>query len=670
MAKNTFAFIGILAVLLMSLGMVSAAVDFYPDPLSATVNHNSQIDITFKIYNQETTDLTDVTITTIPDLTSGLNTISSGNLSLVGLSAIIPATSNSSLITLTTNIPNYQTPGTYIGVLTISGKLTAGMLYYDVDVEITVNSTPSLSVTKIDDLTKTTNGTIKVTNNGNVDLTDVKLELVSGSDDFSVNLGDIISSLAPGSFEEIEISSPDAKDLDFRDDNSISIKATSTEANSSTILLEVTNSFYDGDNDGKLKVSIDRINVAKGFGDDEKYWYPLDEIELKIEVENNGNWDVGDIELKICLLDEFRGNCVFDEDDMDIEEGEFDLDSGDNKNILVTFNVDPNDLREGNTEYTLYISAVGKIDDHGSPYDNNETGYSTFSPINIRTDEEFVILDEIILSDLSNFLNEGETSCSNEVRMTAKVWNVGDKDLDNDEVFVQIYNKELGINKVIPFNNGIDSMDWEFLETTITIPSDVQEKTYSIKFTVYDNENLADKDIYDNKEDDEAKFYQFLKVINCKSSISEPTISASLDSEAKIGEELIITATITNNGEDNSFVISATGFEEWAELVSVEPQTLSIDEDDTEKVLIKLIPTKKGLQTFKINVIVDGETYDQSVSVNIAEKEEEQEEGFFTKVRNNTMLYGISVGIVAVLILIFLTFIVKISRKSRKVEPF
>jgi len=47
-----------------------------------------------------------------------------------------------------------------------------------------------------------------------------------------------------------------------------------------------------------------------------------------------------------------------------------------------------------------------------------------------------------------------------------------------------------------------------------------------------------------------SKFSGFLRVSNCVSPVIAPNVDADLESEAKIGEELIIKAIVTNNDEE------------------------------------------------------------------------------------------------------------------------
>jgi len=657
--KSTFAVLGIFAVLLMSLGMVSAVrlngIAEISSPTS--VSHD---DGSFKIVFNLTNDGVAGTIYDLSNftsfqagLTSSFNDTSMANGSGTAVTEIITAT-------ITFN--EYQS-GTIIGNINIGNDASATDETFAFSTIITPVS--ELTITSVESLTKTTNGTVKVQNTGNVNLEDISLE-ATGSDDFDVQFNDSDFNLIAGQSVLIKVSSTDVDDLSFKDDNSLNVKATNGTLNSNTITLTVDNYFYDGANKGELEVSIDRINVEKGYGEDEEYWYPFDDIELKITIDNNGEWDVENIELQLCLLDVSENKCILDEDDMEISEDDFDIDSEDDNSVLVNFNVDPSDLREGNTDYTLYVSAVGEVDDSDSDYDGDDTGDSDLQEdIEIRTNEDFIIFDQVVITDSSGYDNDGETSCGNEITLSANVWNIGDRDMDDDEIFVLVYNRELGINEVISFNDGINSMDWELLETTLTIPSDTDEKSYFIKLTAYDDEDLDDNDIYENKEDEQSEFYQALKITNCgASSITQPTIRATLESEAKVGEELVVSTIVTNNDDTNDFIFSLSEFEDWATLVSITPQTASIDKGEFAEVSIVLKPTVVGSHSFNINAIVNGNSYDQPVSVNIAEKKPSV--NIFGEI-GNTALYIIT-GVVTLLIVIVLVLIVKTSKRQTRPE--
>ena len=410
------------------------------------------------------------------------------------------------------------------------------------------------------------------------------------------------------------------------------------------------------ENPAKLSISIEEINVEEGFGDDDDYWYPLDEVEIEIEVVNDGNNDVENIEITFCLYDEDKEKCILDEDDVDLDEDDFDLDDGDEQTVVISFQVDPDDLSDNNN-YDIRVGATGEIDSKND-LDGNDSCIEDNEPIEIITNDNFVILNDIRFEALSGIFGEDEFLAGSQVKISGEVWNVGNNDLDDDEVFLEIYSSLLGINEVIEFDSGIDSLDMETFEKVITIPADAEEKFYKITFTVYEDDKLVEKYIFKNSEDDKAEQQE---IISVKANVPTPSVKANLDSVAEVGEELVVKAMITNNGEDNDFEFKALNLESWAELVSVSPQTVTIAEGESVEVTFVLNPTKEGTQSFMINTIVDGESYKQAVSVKIAEKE-----GFFTELGlSDTMTY-IVIAIIALVILILLVLIAKASRRPAK----
>jgi len=438
------------------------------------------------------------------------------------------------------------------------------------------------------------------------------------------------------------------KNLSF----SVPITTTEAEENTTSFMCE------DVANPADLSISIEEINVKNGFGDDEDYWYPLDEVEIEIEVANEGD-DTENIEITFCLYDVEEEDCILDEDDVDLDEDDFDLDHNDEQTVVISFQVDADDLSENNN-YEIRIGATGEVDDSDSDFDGNDSCTQEIEVIEIRTNEEFVVLNDIKFEALSGIFGEDEFLAGSQVKISGEVWNVGDSDIDDDDIFLEIYSSLLGINEVIEFDSGINSLDMESFEKIITIPADAEEKSYKILFTVYDDENMVDKNIYENSEDDTAEEQEFISV---KAVAPTPTVNAELDSVAEVGEELVVKATITNEGETNDFLVSAEGFESWAELVSVSPQTASVKAGEDVEVVVVLNPTKAGTQSFMINTIIDGEDYNQAVSVKIEEKK-----GFFNFNFNgldDTVKYVI-IAIIALVILILLVLIAKASRRPAK----
>jgi len=96
-----------------------------------------------------------------------------------------------------------------------------------------------------------------------------------------------------------------------------------------------------------LRIDVNDIEPL-GFGN--RYeWYPLDEIEMEVEIENQTDEDVSNIEIDWCLYDILENECVITGNSPD-----FDLIDGDEDEILVTFLLDPRNLNE--FEYRMVIA--------------------------------------------------------------------------------------------------------------------------------------------------------------------------------------------------------------------------------------------------------------------------------------------------------------------------
>jgi len=365
-----------------------------------------------------------------------------------------------------------------------------------------------------------------------------------------------------------------------------------------TITESESYSLYDGENNGDLAVKNIEFKVVEGFGDDEDYWYPWDEVEVEFDIENNGDLDVKNIEITACLYDEERGKCVLDEDDMDISNDDFDLDAGDDDSSILSFSIDAGNLREGNTDYILYIAAVGEVDDRNSVYDGEKTGMQTEKEIEIVTDDDFVIVNNVELSPST-------ISCGRSLEITADIWNVGDQDLEDDEVYLNIYSKDLKLDEKISFEKGISAMDYESISYSLNIPEDADEGNYRIELRVYDDEDMSDSDLFENREGDESIFSNYFKVSgNC--AIEAPAVSAEMiSSEVKEGDEMQIGVHLTNNDEKPAtFFVSAEGFNSWATLKETSPASITLDSGDSDYVYLTfdLKDNSEGEKQFNILV--------------------------------------------------------------------
>jgi len=395
---------------------------------------------------------------------------------------------------------------------------------------------------------------------------------------------------------------------------------------------------------GDLDVKIKDINIMSGFGDgSEDFWYPLDEIEVEIEVENNnGDEDMDDIEVKWGLYNVDKDDWVIDD-----EESDFNLKDGQDETMYITFELEDVDDFEDDDEYIFYVWANGELEDTNiavCDFDSQD--------IEITNNDDFVILDDITYPSTA--------SCGSEVQITADVWNVGDS--DQDEVKVVIFNSELGINKIVEIGD-INDFDNEVLDTFVEIPSDVEEKTYAISLKVYDEDN----DVYETDENNDESEYIIRITLDSCSVSSTALVSANLESGGKAGENLIVKSTIVNSGTSSAtYTINAATYAEWANSVSIDQSTFTLDAGNSKEVLLTFDVKEdaEGEKQFNIEVISGNKIVaTQSVPVEI-QKTSSGFAGITGNVFEDSNKYLWGIGILNVVLIIFIIIVaVRVARK-------
>lgn len=451
---------------------------------------------------------------------------------------------------------------------------------------------------------------------------------------------------------------PDDFEFEFGETYSITINAeeedTNTSINDSAILtFEEQDLFctWDGgeaEETEDLRVKISDIFV-EGFGENDE-WFPFDEIEVEIEVQNrNDDYDIKDIVVEWGLYN-------WDTNEWTIEvdyEKDFNLKNRNEEILTINFKLenldeDFEDLVDG--DFMFYVRATGEVDDEES-YD---TCASTSDEINIIIEDDFVIIDDFEFPEV--------TSCDSTIQITADVWNIGEDNQEN--IYVIVFNKDLGIDEKIEIGD-IDSFKDERLDFEIQIPKNVEEQEYNLYFMVYDEYN----DIYENSNDDKAEFYIPLKLEgNC---VSEPQVivTANLESEAKAGKDLIVKATITNTGDSLvTYTLDIKDYASWTTLVNIEPNTIILSAGSSEDVLITFNVNKdiSGDQLFNIEVLSEDEAViTQPVSVTV-----EEQSGFnFPGITGNLIsegnwyLWGIG-ALNIILIIIIIIVALRVAKKE------
>jgi len=402
-------------------------------------------------------------------------------------------------------------------------------------------------------------------------------------------------------------------------------------------------------------VEFDVINNGKG---DDTEWEYLDEIEIEVTVENTGNDNINNVMVEIKILDEDDNTIT--KRKMNLNDDSIDLGrikDDDEETAIFKINEVPIDLENG--DYRIYVRAYE---------DGNEEEECTSTSSDFTNDDETYFEFEIVQNDGSTVivkenLENIQASCGDkDIEVRVMVYNTGDN--DEDKVLVMLENYKLGISEKYIIDNLRDKKGKEAV-FYITIPDKVDKSFAELDIYTYydyddDEDELDELVAYGESSEEEGDGFSIgLEILSCQTP-SKTTIAINLESETVIGEQVVIKAIITNEGEDSNFVISTSGLESWAESITISPLTASINKGESTEATITFVPTRTGEQTFKINTISNGQTTSQSAVINIKEKPS------ILSGISNTMLYIIA-GIALILILIFLILIVKVSR--RQVKP-
>ncbi|MFA4960611.1 MAG: putative S-layer protein [Candidatus Pacearchaeota archaeon] len=416
---------------------------------------------------------------------------------------------------------------------------------------------------------------------------------------------------------------------------------------------------YNEDNDftcefgetGDLEiVAFDITNLGNG---DEEEWNLLDSIEIEIEIENNNrNENVDDVIVELRILDEGNNDVT---SDFDLDEEEIDIGrikEKDSKFALFKILELPADLEESN--YKIYVKAYSENDEETQCVDSSsDFNEDNFHEIEIIREDDPAVFAE---SDLLKILG---TCGEQNIIANFDIYNLGSD--DEDSVLVVLENSELGISESQVISDLKTGKKKE-ITFTFNLPDQLSKNVYDLLVrTYYDYNDGDEREItsYDEtSEDIDRDFNLRLEVLSCQSP--EPTINAKLNSEAKVGDDLIISVTIKNNAdEEKNFVISTSEFESWAELKEIDPSLLTIGAGESAEVLISLLPNSEGVKSFKIKAVSDGQTSEQPVSVIISKGS-----GLFSGIDNLSLYLLIGIGVLIVLILIVL--IIKVTRKTKE----
>ena len=366
----------------------------------------------------------------------------------------------------------------------------------------------------------------------------------------------------------------------------IIISEVGSSTNNKTVKVELNRQFCEAGIRGDLEVDIDVTN--NGDLGDEDNFYPFEEIEVEVTVDNNGNNDIDDVIVSWGLYNKRTGEFIIDD-----EEKSVDINNDDQETVTFTFTIDPADLDADDTrdDFALIVKAFS--DDEG---EENQCDFFR-KDVTVARDDHLLIVGDIEIPS--------EVQCGETITARAKVWNIGDD--DERDTYMIVSNSKLGLNKRIDVGD-LDILEDKRLSFDIILPKNLTDKSYTIEFKTYNK----DDDIFENDDGDESISRETITIADGTCDLPKSVnliVVLSEDSSSKAGSDLIVKATLRNTGSsDTIYQIEPTGYESWASLKNIQPTSLSLKAGESKDVLITLLPNTdvEGAQEFTVKATYAG----------------------------------------------------------------
>jgi len=383
-------------------------------------------------------------------------------------------------------------------------------------------------------------------------------------------------------------------------------------------------------------VSFGEVEDNEDGNEDEWEWMPSNKISIT----------VNDVENKVDDDEKFDVYLLFYQDTTRISDSKIASDKDDLK--VSKLKIDGKD--EENADFDFIVSSdakTGRYDMYAKVDGKYGCYVEKVASVSVDTEDG----DYSIVSNVRGPTSSG---CGENVDLEVTVSNIGEDDADRVKVI--LYNKDLGINMYKEIDN-LDKGDEAVAYFSFVAPQNAVERNYKfLLYTEFDYDD--DDDTYDEESDSEYDYTYTLSLSGNCVDPTKPTLNANLNSSAIVGEDLVVAVTFKNNGNTSvSAIIAPEDYESWAELVSVEPATITVSRAESKTVYITLKPTKAGQQTFNLNTIYGGKSLDQPVTVTI-----ESNTSLMFSIKEQFGVVGayLIVGIIALIALIILVLIIKL----------
>ncbi len=382
------------------------------------------------------------------------------------------------------------------------------------------------------------------------------------------------------------------------------------------------------------------VNIKEpDSGDD---FYVGEEISVEVEVENDYTKDL-DIVIKAQLYD------MDDEDEITEERLEV-------------------EIQEDETEtYTLKLRIPSTVDDNNDfvvqvkvykDGDEDEQCNEDSVDVELNKKNHYVVIEEFSIYPTT-------ASCGDSFNLNLKIENAGESD---EDVQIKILNSDLSID----FEKTIDldeNDDYGFSQT-FSIPKDIQEGNYDVKVIVSYN-------YYSTSYHDYVKDYLTLKVEGDCLPVPEYGLSFTLSQigDVFIGSDFTTKVIVTNTGNTRTtYSVDVSGYEDWADLIRINPETITLDGNNLGYVYITLRPNQDalGLNSFKVKISYDNIVKEQDMTVDIKYQSEAASRWrqFVFEMKRNWYWVLLNIALLAIIVALIVYFVIhRKGRRKRTTRP-
>ncbi len=634
----------ILAVFALTAFASAAVLDISALSYPATAQHNTELTVTFNVsYSGSASSI----IVSFANSTTNIGSWKTLPSQTVIVNNSVPVAFSAVL-----SVPKYAS-----GV--ISAMLDAKSLNTSAEdskpLTIPIQNSNSISISNIQTLTKTQNGIINVTNNGNTLLTNINLNMSGdigatlSANNFALNAGGsrAVTVTPATNLSEVEVGT-----------HSITINAQDIPTSASaSYTYSITGDYCDKGNVNATKIEIKDIEDKSVNTKNEWEWKPLDDIEIKVKVSNKLDSDE-DFVVALGLYDTVDKEFL-EIDGEDTLEKDVSIDEDDSETITFEFKA-PVELEKSTGRYVLFVKAYvdGDEDAVCNSYAAKNVPGSSVDDINIKRESHDVILDEITLPDVAT---AGET-----ITISAKAYNIGTD--DEPKVKVILSNSKLGLTLESDAFE-LDSGDSDNVEFSFVVPYSIEDGYYIFKLST---EFYYSKSSDTYKKDSEDQWEAKVKIIGGTNTTSGAgsgvSISAKLDSDnVKPGENMDVTVTIRNGGAARTtYVVNAKGYDSWAALNSISDRIITLDPGASKDIKLNFAvndSASAGEHTFVLETTTGaGKVESKEIAVNVEPSSAWSSFSSLFSGSNKSLVWVFAI-VNLVLLVIIIVFWIRISRR-------